>query len=61
MLRRNLKLTADMVAHKLAEKSIAFVAQHIVKAYSAADKYLFDSRQFLHSFQKLNILAVIRL
>ena len=59
VFRRNFKLTADMIAHKLSEKLIAFVFEHIIISDSGANKNFFNIRKLSDFTQKFKIITVI--
>ena len=61
MLGRNLKLPADMIPAKLAEKFIVLVGNKIIVPYAAADKHLFNSAYLPQLAQKLKIIAMVNL
>ena len=59
VLGRDLELTADVIAHQLAEEGVALVAEHVVKADARADEHLFHLRQRLDRAEQLDVLAVV--
>ena len=61
MLGRNLKLTADMVLHKLSEKGIVLIPEQIIIPYARTDKDLFNIRQLPHTAQNIEIFAVVNI
>ena len=58
MLRRNSELTAYVVVYKLSEKLVAFVLDKIIKSYSAADKYLFNTIKIAQLSQNVEIFGM---
>ncbi len=51
VLRRYLKLTADVVLYKVRKELTAFVCHQIVKTYAASYKDLFNSFYLSKPFQ----------
>ena len=59
VLRRDLELAGDVIAHQLVEKCLGLVGQQIVEADAAADKDLFDARKLPELSQQRHIVAVV--
>ena len=55
MLRSDLQLPGNMIAHKLPQKVIAFVQTHVVKPDAGAHKHLPDTRDRPEFFQKVRV------
>ena len=58
MLGGNSELTAYVVVYKLSEKFVAFVLNQIVKADSAADKYLFYAVKTTELSQNIEVFCI---
>ena len=61
MLGSHLKLTRNVVRHKLTEEGIILVINQIVKPDSASDKDLFYLIYFFYFTEHMSILCVIYL
>ena len=59
VLRRDLELPGDVIAHQLPEKRLGSVRQQIVKADAAADKDLLDAGELSQLPQQRHIIAVV--
>ena len=59
VLRRDLQLAGDVIAHQLLEKRIARVGQQIVEPDAAADKDLLDARQLPEFPQQGQVIRVV--
>ena len=59
VLRRDLELAGDVIAHQLVEKCLGLVGQQIVEADAAADKDLLDAGELAQLSQQRHIVAVV--
>ena len=59
MLRRDLQLAGNMIAHQFLEKRVARVGQQIIEPDAAADEYLFDARQLPEFPQQGQVIRVV--
>ena len=59
VLRRDLQLAGDVIAHQLLEERIARVGQQIVEPDAAADKDLLDARQLAELPQQGQVIRVV--
>ena len=58
VLRRNLQLPGNVVSYQVGEKFAVFLAQHIVKPDTAADKYFLYARHRPNLPQKRQVIGV---
>ncbi len=59
VLRRHLELTAHVILHKLVQKIVVLVLEHIVEPDTGTYEYLFDPLYGPQSAQKMYIVAVV--
>ena len=59
MLRCYSQLTADVILYEFTEKFVIFIFNKVIKTDSAADKYLFNARQFPDFTHQLYIIFMV--
>ena len=59
VLRRDLQLAGDVIAHQLLEKRVARVGQQIVEPDAAADEDLLDARQLAELPQQGQVIRMV--
>jgi hypothetical protein len=61
MLRRNFKLSADMIFYEVGEELAILVKKEIVEAHSGADKHFLYTWDGSYFAQEVQIIAVANL
>ena len=58
MLRRNLQLSTDMLSNQSAKEDVVFfIGKKIIKSYTGANKYAFDSGNKL-IFSRISVYSL---